>query len=148
VDAHPNRVADAVPGVRGAIVVVNPLTKIKRRQEETGRSPRNQRVDRPNHARATGTTYMSAVDTTDLVTTALADNITELLGSLDQPASRVKSLASLRRNLTLAVRSSGQVQDRTAELTCFMPVRSGSTELNVGPALTEPAYSSRSANPQ
>jgi len=47
------------------------------------------------------------VDTTDLITTALAENIRELFASLDQAPSQVAdSLVSLRRDLKLAVRSS------------------------------------------
>ena len=49
----------------------------------------------------------SAVEITDLVTTALAENIRDLFDGLDQSPSQVeKSLASLRRDLKLAVRSS------------------------------------------
>jgi hypothetical protein len=47
------------------------------------------------------------VDTTDLITTALADNIRELIAGVDQKPPQVEeSLASLRRDLKLAVRSS------------------------------------------
>ena len=47
------------------------------------------------------------MESTDLVTTALAESIRELFAGLDQTPSQVeKSLASLRRDLRLAVRSS------------------------------------------
>lgn len=47
------------------------------------------------------------MEITDLITTALAENIRELSASLDQTSSQVEeSLASLRRDLKLAVRSS------------------------------------------
>jgi hypothetical protein len=47
------------------------------------------------------------VKTSDLVTTALAESIRELFADLEQPTSQVeKSLASLRRDLKLTVRSS------------------------------------------
>ena len=47
------------------------------------------------------------MEPTDLVTAALADNIRELFATLDQTPSMVEeSLASLRRDLKLAVRSS------------------------------------------
>jgi len=47
------------------------------------------------------------VEANDLVTTALAESIRELFADLEQTASPVeKSLASLRRDLRLAVRSS------------------------------------------
>jgi len=49
----------------------------------------------------------SAVEITDLVTTALAENIRDLFDGLDQSPSQVEeSLGSLRRDLKLAVRSS------------------------------------------
>ena len=47
------------------------------------------------------------MENSDLVTTALAESIRELFADLEQTASQVeKSLASLRRDLKLAVRSS------------------------------------------
>jgi hypothetical protein len=47
------------------------------------------------------------VKTSDLVTTALAESIRDLFADLEQPTSQVeKSLACLRRDLKLAVRSS------------------------------------------